>query len=91
MCMQKQGLVQTPAECSLGSEGEDEGCVWGTDVKDERHEHDKLSLTASEGTEAGSPARSTRGHSLSPSLEHWDETENTTLPSTTGDTEPSMY
>ncbi|XP_027003196.2 zinc finger E-box-binding homeobox 2-like isoform X1 [Tachysurus fulvidraco] len=79
------------AECSLGSEGEDEGCVWGTDVKDERHEHDKMSLTASEGTEAGSPARSTRGHSLSPSLEHWDETENTTLPSTTGDTEPSMY
>ncbi|XP_060775369.1 zinc finger E-box-binding homeobox 2-like isoform X3 [Neoarius graeffei] len=50
-----------------------------------------MSLTPSEGTEVGSPARSTHAHSLSPSLEHWDETENTTLPSSTGETENSTY
>ncbi|KAF7711513.1 hypothetical protein HF521_000524 [Silurus meridionalis] len=60
-------------------------------TEDERNEQDKMSLTPSEGTEAGSPARSTRAPSLSPSLEHWDETENTTLPSTTGETESNAY
>ncbi|KAM9482538.1 zinc finger E-box-binding homeobox 1 isoform 1-T1 [Clarias gariepinus] len=87
----KQPNPRRNRECSLGSEGEDEGCAWGTDVQDERNEQDKMSLTPSEGTEAGSPARSARAQSLSPSLEHWDETERTTLPSTTGETENSGY
>ncbi|XP_053088142.1 zinc finger E-box-binding homeobox 2 isoform X1 [Pangasianodon hypophthalmus] len=87
----KQANPRRNRECSLGSEGEDEVCAWGTDAQDERNEQDKMSLTPSEGTEAGSPSRSTRAHSLSPSLEHWDETENTTLPSTTGEKENSAY
>ncbi|TVK90444.1 Zinc finger E-box-binding homeobox 2 [Bagarius yarrelli] len=87
----KQANPRRNRECSLGSEGEDEGCVWGTDAQDERNEQDKMSLTLSEGTEADSPARSTRAHSPSPSLEHWDGTENTTLPMSTGEAETSVY
>ncbi|KAG9340632.1 hypothetical protein JZ751_021188 [Albula glossodonta] len=48
----------------LGSEGEDEGVLWGMEAQDSQ---DKTSLTASEGTDSGSPAPCTRSHSLSPS------------------------
>lgn len=50
-----------------------------------------MSLTPSEGTDAGSPAHSTRAHSLSPSLEHWDEAENASLPSNTGERNDDAY
>ncbi|XP_036427069.1 zinc finger E-box-binding homeobox 2-like [Colossoma macropomum] len=79
-------------ECSLDSEGEDEGCVWGTDTQDERNGQHKMSVTASKGTKPSSPARFTRAHSLSPPDEHWDET--TALPTTPGETDhtaQSMY
>ncbi|XP_062852702.1 zinc finger E-box-binding homeobox 2-like [Trichomycterus rosablanca] len=85
----KQANPRRNRECSLGSEGEDEGCVWGTDTQDEKNGQDKMSLTPSEGTEAGSPVRSTHAHSLSPSLEHWDEAENSALPSTHRESENS--
>lgn len=54
---------------SLGSEGEDEVGLWSLEPQDCQESLDKTSLTPSEGTEEpGSPARSTRPHSLSLSL-----------------------
>ncbi|XP_007253496.3 zinc finger E-box-binding homeobox 2 isoform X1 [Astyanax mexicanus] len=81
----RRNRVET--ECSLDSEGEDEGCVWGTDVPDERNGQDKMSVTASEGTEPSSPSRFARAHSLSPPDERWDETEATGPPTTPGETD----
>lgn len=78
-------------ECSLDSEGEDEVCVWGTDTQDEKNGQDKMSLTPSEGTEAGSPVHSTRAHSLSPSLDHWDEAENPSRPTLQRESESNTY
>ncbi|XP_066522282.1 zinc finger E-box-binding homeobox 2-like [Hoplias malabaricus] len=75
----------------LDSEGEDEGCVWGTDVQDERNGQDKLSVTASEGTEPSSPTRFARAHSLSPPDVHWDDTETTVLPATSRDTDNTAH
>lgn len=60
-------------ERCLGSEGEDEGSVWGMEVLDSRDAQDKISLTASEGTEPGSPAPC----ALSPPAESWIHTQNT--------------
>ncbi|KAJ8358937.1 hypothetical protein SKAU_G00154620 [Synaphobranchus kaupii] len=48
---------------ALGSEGEDEGAPWGAESHDIQ---DKNSLTASEGTEPGSPAHCANPQSLSP-------------------------
>lgn len=60
-------------ERCLGSEGEDEGSVWGMEVLDSRDAQDKVSLTASEGTEPGSPVPC----ALSPPAESWIHTQNT--------------
>ncbi|KAJ8259377.1 hypothetical protein COCON_G00183890 [Conger conger] len=50
---------------ALGSEGEGEGVAWGAETNDIQ---DKGSLTASEGTEPGSPAHCATFQSLSPTL-----------------------
>lgn len=62
---------------SLGSEGEDEVGLWSLEPQDCQESLDKTSLTPSEGTEEpGSPARSTRPHSLSPgSRSYWVQVE----------------
>ncbi|KAK5872210.1 hypothetical protein PBY51_012930 [Eleginops maclovinus] len=62
---------------SLGSEGEDEVGLWSLEPQDCQESLDKTSLTPSEGTEEpGSPARSTRPHSLSPgSRNYWPQVE----------------
>lgn len=63
---------------SLGSEGEDEVGLWSLEPQDCQESLDKTSLTPSEGTEEpGSPARSTRPHSLSPgsSRNYWAHVE----------------
>lgn len=62
---------------SLGSEGEDEVGLWSLEPQDCQESLDKTSLTPSEGTEEpGSPARSTRPHSLSPgSRNYWGQVE----------------
>ncbi|XP_077053756.1 zinc finger E-box-binding homeobox protein zag-1-like [Siphateles boraxobius] len=52
---------QGEGERCLGSEGEDEGSVWGMEVQDSRDAQDKVS----EGTDPGSPAP-----------ENWIHTEN---------------
>ncbi len=57
-------------ERCLGSEGEDEGSVWGMEVLDSTDAQDKVSLTPSEGTEPGSPV---------PCAESWADTETTPL------------
>ncbi|XP_016402075.1 zinc finger E-box-binding homeobox 1 [Sinocyclocheilus rhinocerous] len=66
-----------PERC-LGSEGEDEGSVWGMEVLDSRDAQDKVSLTPSEGTEPGSPV---------PCAESWADTETTPLKITAADPE----
>ncbi|XP_016107333.1 zinc finger E-box-binding homeobox 1-like [Sinocyclocheilus grahami] len=66
-----------PEHC-LGSEGEDEGSVWGMEVLDSRDAQDKVSLTPSEGTEPGSPV---------PCAESWADTETTPLKITAADPE----
>ncbi|XP_026068707.1 zinc finger E-box-binding homeobox 1 isoform X1 [Carassius auratus] len=66
-----------PERC-LGSEGEDEGSVWGMEVLDSRDAQDKVSLTPSEGTEPGSPV---------PCVEIWADTENTPLKTPAADPE----
>ncbi|KAI3369903.1 hypothetical protein L3Q82_024714, partial [Scortum barcoo] len=72
-------LVTVDAEqvSSLGSEGEDEVGLWSLEPQDCQESLDKTSLTPSEGTEEpGSPARSTRPHSLSPgSGSYWGQVE----------------
>lgn len=85
---------------SLGSEGEDEACLWSLELQDCPESLDKTSLTPSEGTE-GSPARSTQPLSLSPGhRNYWgqiepDASEDPATPSATdreGDQEPPrMY
>lgn len=51
----------------LGSEEEDEAALWSFESQDCQEVLDKTSLTPSEATEEpGSPAHSTRAHSLSP-------------------------
>ena len=62
---------------SLGSEGEDEVGLWSLEPQDCQESLDKTSLTPSEGTEEpGSPARSTRPHSLSPNARnYWVQVE----------------
>ncbi|KAF4112655.1 hypothetical protein G5714_007450 [Onychostoma macrolepis] len=61
---------QGELERCLGSEGEDEGSVWGMEALDSRDAQDKVSLTPSEGTEPGSPV---------PCAESWADTETTPL------------
>ncbi|KAG7478204.1 hypothetical protein MATL_G00078120 [Megalops atlanticus] len=51
---------------ALGSEGEDEGGLWGMETQDSQDNQDKTSLTPSEGTEPGTPTRCAHPHSLSP-------------------------
>ncbi|KAG7244820.1 hypothetical protein INR49_029839 [Caranx melampygus] len=72
-------VLQLDAEqvTSLGSEGEDEVGLWSLEPQDCQESLDKTSLTPSEGTEEpGSPARSTRPHSLSPgSRNYWVQVE----------------
>ncbi|XP_052415214.1 zinc finger E-box-binding homeobox 2 isoform X2 [Carassius gibelio] len=63
-------LAKGEPERCLGSEGEDEGSVWGMEVLDSRDAQDKVSLTPSEGTEPGSPV---------PCAESWANTETRTL------------
>ncbi|KAI4871649.1 hypothetical protein NFI96_019896, partial [Prochilodus magdalenae] len=91
LCFPLSTTVDT--ERSLDSEGEDEGCVWGTDMQEERNGHHKMSVTAREGTEPNSPAPFIRARSLSPPDEHWDETETTAFPTTPGETDTAhnMY
>lgn len=63
---------------SLGSEGEDEVGLWSVEPQDCQESLDKTSLTPSEGTEEpGSPAHSTRPHSLSPGGRNcWGQVES---------------
>ncbi|XP_051986619.1 zinc finger E-box-binding homeobox 2-like isoform X1 [Xyrauchen texanus] len=85
---------QGDVERCLGSEGEDEGSVWGMDALDGRDAQDKISLTPSEGTEPGSPLPCARSHSLSPPGESWGETETSPLKNTPADlehTDNSMF
>ncbi|XP_058635236.1 zinc finger E-box-binding homeobox 1-like isoform X2 [Onychostoma macrolepis] len=63
-------LAEGELERCLGSEGEDEGSVWGMEALDSRDAQDKVSLTPSEGTEPGSPV---------PCAESWADTETTPL------------
>ncbi|XP_042582640.1 zinc finger E-box-binding homeobox 1-like isoform X2 [Cyprinus carpio] len=63
-------LAEGEPERCLGSEGEDEGSVWGMEVLDSRDAQDKVSLTPSEGTEPGSPV---------PCAESWADTETRPL------------
>lgn len=62
---------------SLGSEGEDEVGLWSLELQDCQESVEKTSLTPSEGTgEPGSPVRSARPHSLSPSSRnYWGQVE----------------
>uniref|UniRef100_UPI0037E837B1 zinc finger E-box-binding homeobox 2-like n=1 Tax=Semicossyphus pulcher TaxID=241346 RepID=UPI0037E837B1 len=81
---------------SLGSEGEDEVGLWSLEPRDCQESLDKTSLTPSEGTEEpGSPARSTRPHSLSPgSRSYWGQEEPNAASTTDreGDQDPlRMY
>ncbi|KAL1272237.1 hypothetical protein QQF64_028099 [Cirrhinus molitorella] len=69
---------QGEVERCLGSEGEDEGSVWGMEVLDGRDAQDKVSLTPSEGTEPGSPV---------PCSESWADSETTPLKITAADPE----
>uniref|UniRef100_A0A3Q2WW17 Zinc finger E-box-binding homeobox 1-like n=1 Tax=Haplochromis burtoni TaxID=8153 RepID=A0A3Q2WW17_HAPBU len=64
----------------LGSEGEDEVGLWSLEPQDCQESLDKTSLTPSEGTEEpGSPAQSTRPHSLSPGSRNcWGQVESET-------------
>lgn len=64
----------------LGSEGEDEVGLWSLEPQDCQESLDKTSLTPSEGTEEpGSPAQSTRLHSLSPGSRNcWGQVESET-------------
>ncbi|XP_050969272.1 zinc finger E-box-binding homeobox 1 isoform X2 [Labeo rohita] len=71
-------LVEGEVERCLGSEGEDEGSVWGMEVLDSRDAQDKVSLTPSEGTEPGSPVQC---------AESWADTETTPLKITAADPE----
>uniref|UniRef100_A0A9J8ASJ9 C2H2-type domain-containing protein n=1 Tax=Cyprinus carpio carpio TaxID=630221 RepID=A0A9J8ASJ9_CYPCA len=71
-------LAEGEPERCLGSEGEDEGSVWGMEVLDSRDAQDKVSLTPSEGTEPGSPV---------PCAEIWADTESTPLKITAADPE----
>ncbi|KAI7808194.1 putative zinc finger E-box-binding homeobox 2-like, partial [Triplophysa rosa] len=63
---------QGDIERCLGSEGEDEGSVWGMDALDSRDVQDKISLTASESPELGSPAGC-----VSPPRESWRDIQTT--------------
>lgn len=69
--------VDSEQVTSLGSDGEDEVGLWCLEPQDCQEGLDKRSLTPSEGTEEpGSPARSTRPHSLSPgSRGYWAQVE----------------
>nr|XP_046239189.1 zinc finger E-box-binding homeobox 2-like [Scatophagus argus] len=100
----RRNRVDAEQVSSLGSEGEDEVGLWSLEPQDWQESTDKTSLTPSEGTEdPGSPARSTRPHSLSPgSRNYWGQVEqeaeagdDTTTASATdreGDREPqNMY
>lgn len=71
---------------SMGSEGEDEVGLWSLEPQDCQESLDKTSLTPSEGTEEpGSPARSTRPHSLSPgSRNYWGQVESEVAEDATG-------
>ncbi|XP_070849279.1 zinc finger E-box-binding homeobox 2-like [Chaetodon trifascialis] len=73
----RRNRVDAEQVSSLGSEGEDEVGVWSLEPQDCQESLDKTSLTPSEGTEEpGSPARSTRPHSLSPgSRNYWGQVE----------------
>ncbi|XP_078139870.1 zinc finger E-box-binding homeobox 2 [Centroberyx gerrardi] len=73
----RRNQVDTERVSSLGSEGEDEVGLWSLEPQDCQESLDKTSLTPSEGTEEpGSPARSTRPHSLSPGgRNHWVQVE----------------
>ncbi|KAM4613735.1 zinc finger E-box-binding homeobox 2 [Polymixia lowei] len=73
----RRNQVDIERGSSLGSEGEDEFGLWSLEPQDCPESLDKTSLTPSEGTEEpGSPARSTRPHSLSPSSKHnWAQVE----------------
>ncbi|KAL7407009.1 hypothetical protein ABVT39_001508 [Epinephelus coioides] len=100
----RRNRVDAEQVSTLGSEGEDEVGLWSLEPQDCQESLDKTSLTPSEGTEEpGSPARSTRPHSLSPgSRNYWPQVEqeaegadDTTTASATdreGDQEPlRMY
>lgn len=65
-------LLLGDIERCLGSEGEDEGSVWGMDALDSRDVQDKISLTASESPELGSPAGC-----VSPPRESWRDIQTT--------------
>ncbi|XP_040890415.1 zinc finger E-box-binding homeobox 2-like [Toxotes jaculatrix] len=73
----RRNRVDAEQVTSLGSEGEDEVGLWSLEPQDFQESLDKTSLTPSEGTEEpGSPARSTRPHSLSPgSRNYWVQVE----------------
>ncbi|XP_051271726.1 zinc finger E-box-binding homeobox 2 [Dicentrarchus labrax] len=73
----RRNRVDAEQVSSLGSEGEDEVGLWSLEPQDCQESLDKTSLTPSEGTEEpGSPARSTRPHSLSPgSRNYWGQVE----------------
>ncbi|XP_039652381.1 zinc finger E-box-binding homeobox 2-like [Perca fluviatilis] len=102
----RRNRVDAEQVSSLGSEGKDEVGLWSLEPQDCQESLDKTSLTPSEGTEEpGSPARSTRPHSLSlspSSRNYWPQVEqeaeaaeDTTAASATdreGDQEPlRMY
>lgn len=63
-------LLLGDVERCLGSEGEDEGSVWGMDALDGRDVQDKISLTDS--PELGSPAGC-----VSPPRERWRDVQTT--------------
>ncbi|XP_029357979.1 zinc finger E-box-binding homeobox 2 [Echeneis naucrates] len=73
----RRNRVDAEQVTSLGSEGEDEVGLWSLEPQDCQENLDKTSLTPSEGTEEpGSPAHSTRPHSLSPgSRTYWAQVE----------------
>ncbi|XP_074498739.1 zinc finger E-box-binding homeobox 2 isoform X1 [Sebastes fasciatus] len=75
----RRNRVDAEQVSSLGSEGEDEVGMWSLEPQDCQESLDKTSLTPSEGTEEpGSPARSTRPHSLSlspASRNYWPQVE----------------
>ncbi|XP_045931108.1 zinc finger E-box-binding homeobox 2-like [Micropterus dolomieu] len=73
----RRNRVDAEQVSSLGSEGEDEVGLWSLEPQDCQESLDKTSLTPSDGTEeTGSPARSTRPHSLSPGCRnYWGQVE----------------
>ncbi|KAM3622422.1 uncharacterized protein V6R79_024904 [Siganus canaliculatus] len=73
----RRNRVDAEQVTSLGSEGEDEVGMWSLEPQNCQENLDKTSLTPSEGTEEpGSPARSTRPHSLSPGgRNYWGQVE----------------